>query len=79
MEDVFASTMLYHKYLLFGREGTVEGDPEGLFDYIDSRVGTSYENTGLKNKSISPSGFATVSDFADYLLDIIKYGKYEST
>lgn len=70
-------------YLQEGREGTLEGDPEGLFDYIDgsNRPGTSWDgNTtgkvGVRDKAFSVVGFNNCSDFADYTLDILKNGNY---
>jgi hypothetical protein len=36
-------------YSDFGIEGTLEGNAEGLFDFIESRVNTSYENIGISS------------------------------
>lgn len=69
-------------YLEQGREGTVEGDSEGLFDYVDgdSRSSHTWDGTGsevgFRNKTYTVSGYSNCSDFADVLLDILKYGKY---
>lgn len=65
---------LYDAYEHLGIEGTVEGDGEGLFDYIDSRVGTSYEFTGLRNKSFTVNHGYTINQLCDLLLDILKNG-----
>ena len=62
-------------YINFGREGTVEGNPEGLFDYILARVGTSFELTGLKAKAITPI-HGTLDELCDKIIDILKNGNY---
>lgn len=73
--------MLTH-YVNEGREGTVEGDSEGLFDYIDgdSRTGTTWDGTGsevgFRNKTLTITGYANCSDFSDFILDILKNGNY---
>lgn len=61
------------RYLNYGLEGISEGDTEGLFDYITSTSGTSYENIGLitKNIEMAVSG-VTINDVATKLLDILK-------
>jgi len=52
LDDVFnVSSNMFNTYIENGREGTIEGDPEGLFDYIESRIGTSFEGIGFKNKN----------------------------
>lgn len=65
-------------YLEQGREGTSEGDPEGLFDYVDgsARPGTSWTTNGFRDKNYTIEGYASCSDFADYLLGILKDGNY---
>ncbi len=45
MNDVSADNLL-ELYVRNGREGTLEGDPEGLFDYIEARSSTKYATTG---------------------------------
>lgn len=73
--------LLIH-YIEEGREGTVEGDVEGLFDYIDgdSRTGTTWDGTGagtgLRNKTYTIEGYTNCSDFADYILEVLKNGIY---
>ena len=59
-----------------GREGTLEGDGVGLFDYILSRVGTIYEHSGLLSKTYVIIGFNTITEFSDILINILKNGKY---
>jgi len=63
------------KYVKRGREGTIEGDPEALFDYIDARVSTGYESTGLRAKNFTPL-VGTIGDLADDIMDILKNGNY---
>lgn len=67
--------LLGTKYIRYGREGTVEGDPEGLFDYLEARTGTSFETWGLAAKSITPN-YGTLQDCVDSLMDILKNGNY---
>jgi len=76
MSEIFGSDSLYDKYINFGNEGTLEGDQEGLFDYIESRVGTSYGNTGFVNKNFVPEGYSNMLTFSVYLMDIVKNGNY---
>lgn len=59
-----------------GKEGTEEGDGEGLFDYIESRPGTSHENSGLLQKQYQVVGFNTMEEFSIKLMDILKKGNY---
>jgi hypothetical protein len=61
--------ILAFRYLNYGVEGTPEGDEEGLFDYVMSISGTSYENSGLSKKTmdILVSG-VTMQDVAAILM-----------
>ena len=78
----FNSFDLAHLYVERGREGTIEGDPEGLFDYIEgsNRTGTSWTdplvNRGFRDKTFPVLGYSNCSDFADRLLEILKDGTY---
>jgi hypothetical protein len=57
--------------------GTVEGDPEGLFDYILSRTGTSFDGNGLTTHTYTPTGYSNMTDFVnDKLIKILKDGIY---
>ena len=60
-------------YMYGGREGTLEGDEEGLFDYIDARVGTTWETTGAAAQTLTPIGM-TQADFIAHCMDILKNG-----
>lgn len=42
-------------YYMYGVEGTLEGDPEGLFDWIEAREGTTFEATGLAVQQFTPT------------------------
>ena len=66
---------LWRKYLKNGREGTEEGDPEGLFDYIEAREGTRWNGNGLIKKSYKPK-YGTLTDLSIGLIQILKYGNY---
>ena len=67
------TAMLLENYVKFGVEGTLEGDVEGLFDYIESRVGTSFAATGLLNKGYIIDGM-TLADLSARLMNILKNG-----
>ena len=64
-----------YSYINFGVEGTTEGDNEGIFDYIQSVSGSSYENTGFATKGYIPEGM-TLQQLEDKLLNILKNGIY---
>jgi hypothetical protein len=72
MNDVSLLLQNYHK---FGIEGTLEGDVAGVFDYIESRAGTPYENAGLLQKTYTVEGM-TVAQLSQRLMDIMKNGLY---
>ncbi len=66
---------LANNYIYYGREGTVEGDPLGLFDYIEARVGTYYETLGLAAKGYIPET-GTLAELVTEIMDILKNGNY---
>ncbi len=72
MNDVI--TML-DTYVNFGIEGTLEGDLIGLFDYLESRVGTPFEGAGLLEKTYTVEGM-TIAQLSVKLMDIFKGGIY---
>lgn len=74
--DDLESSNLLDTYITFGREGTIEGDPEGLFDWVESRAGTSFDGIGMSSKSYTVEGYSDMSDFTVYIMDIIKTGNY---
>jgi len=67
---------LVEKYIEYGREGTVEGDPEELFDYIEARAGTTYVVTGLAAKTFVPTDAGTLAQLVTDLMNILKNGIY---
>ena len=67
---------LRESYINYGREGILEGDPEGLFDYIRSQSGSSFEVAGFSSHSYTPVGYANMSEFSVKILDILKNGNY---
>ena len=76
VEEVLSEVQdLVAKYVQYGEEGTLEGDGEALFDYIEARSGTSYTSTGLAAKSYVPDG-KTLSELVTRLMDILKDGEY---
>jgi hypothetical protein len=78
LNEVVGVNFLLSKYIDFGEEGTLEGDSEGLFDYIESRPGTLYEFTGFINKSYIPVGFDSMFSFSTFLMLTLKHGDYTS-
>ncbi len=67
---------LRESYIYYGREGLLEGDPEGLFDYFRSQVGSSFENNGFLDHTYIIEGYSTIQEFSVKLLDILKNGNY---
>lgn len=76
LEDLYTSMMILDKYVQFGREGTLEGDPDGLFDYVESRAGTMFAGAGFREKGFTPLGFANMTDFSTFIMDIVKNGDF---
>jgi hypothetical protein len=68
---------LGYMYAHFGKEGTLEGDGVGLFDYIYARSGTPYYSgeAGLINKPYIPYS-TTMSGLVDKMMLIFKSGIY---
>lgn len=62
-------------YILFGREGTVQGDSEGITDYFNS-LGSWAPNLGLKDKPWTPINSASMSALVTELEDIMINGNY---
>ena len=61
-------------YYIFGREGTAQGDQEGITDYFNG-LG-SYSGAGLINKSWTPEGGLTMQQLITNTEDIILNGNY---
>lgn len=66
---------LVENYIMAGREGTLEGDPEGIFDYVLARTGTSFEHTGLLQKGFVTT-YGTLQELCNKFIDILKNGNY---
>jgi hypothetical protein len=62
-------------YVRFGKEGTLEGDGVGFFDFMLSRPGTPYETTGLSVRDYVPVG-ATMDEMINNCMNILKSGIY---
>lgn len=62
-------------YVNYGREGTISGDPEALYDYFLATSGTSYESTGLLVQSFTPYD-SSVSGVVDTIMGILISGTY---
>lgn len=69
------SNNLVEKYISNGVEGTLEGDEEGIFDYVESVTGTSYQSSGLATKSYIPDGMS-LTQLIDRIMEILRDGKY---
>jgi hypothetical protein len=73
---------LIRQYAEFGIEGTIEdGDNglEGLFDFMESRVGTTYESSGFSSKTtITPIGGGSLGPYVSRIMDILRHGNYPS-
>jgi len=62
---------------MYGFEGSEEGDKDALFDYVLSRPGTAFENTGLASQSYVPivEGL-TLLDVVNRIMSILRDGDY---
>ena len=68
---------VFQDYKELGFDGTVNGDPEGVYDFIFGTLGTSFENDGILQQTFSSiEGFSNNTDFANFLKDIIIDGKF---
>lgn len=63
-------------YVENGRDGIETGSPEGLWDYIQSTVGTSWEHTGLSTKGWTPLDGSTLSNVVTTVMNILRDGNY---
>lgn len=77
MDDVIVSgNNMFITYTFFGREGTAEGDREGITDYFYGRSGTTFENKGMVDKDFEPDGFADMKELTDKVYDVLINGNY---
>lgn len=67
---------LFDLYKSQGIRGTEDGSAgEGLFNFLESTSGTSYETTGLEQQGyVLNTG--TYADFINELMDVLRYGNY---
>lgn len=68
----------YQMFVTQGIKGVNDGEAgEGLFDFIESTVGTSYETAGLEQQGyIMANGDPDMSNFIVELMDILRNGNY---
>jgi hypothetical protein len=69
---------LFTAYLFQGVKGVNDSDAgEGLFDFIESTVGTSFETAGLREQGyVMQNGDANMDNFINALMDILRNGNY---
>ena len=72
---------LLDAYIDTGLEGTLEGDPEGIFDFIEGslRTGTTWDGTGSEvgfyDKGYTVKGM-TMSELTTHIMTILKTGNF---
>lgn len=70
------SHKLFDLYKTQAIRGTQDGNAgEGLFDFLESTVGTSYETTGLEQQGYTLNT-GTYSEFIAELMDVLRNGNY---
>ena len=79
--EIILSEILPYNYLYtfteLGLGGLCDNDnSEGLFDYLNSTVGSTWELTGLRSKPWTPEGMTDMEEFCDKMLDILQNGNY---
>lgn len=76
---VSGNVNMWTSYVEFGIEGTEFGDAEAIIDYIESVVGTEFENNGLKESltgKIYPNLTITEDDIIKFIKDCLVGGIY---
>lgn len=67
---------LFDLYKTQAIRGTQDGNAgEGLFNFLESTTGTSYETTGLEQQGYTLNT-GTYSDFITELMDVLRHGNY---
>lgn len=61
-------------YITEGREGTIKGDPNGMYDFVKSTVATEYESTGLSTRAYTVIGMTDTVELADKIIDVLDKG-----
>jgi hypothetical protein len=74
--NVYAN--LIDNYIYYGIDGTRFDTDPGIFDYLESTVGTMYENEGLSSR-ITNMTAEQKQEFIDSVLDIMEFGNYDSS
>lgn len=70
------SHKLFDLYKTQAIRGTEDGNAgEGLFNFLESTVGTSYENAGLEEQGYTLN-IGTYTDFITELMDVLRHGNY---
>lgn len=67
---------LFLTYVQFGREGTAQGDPEAITDYLNGTTGTTWAGAGLLQKGWTPEGLADMQALVDRIEAILIDGVY---
>jgi hypothetical protein len=68
---------LFDLYKTQGIRGINDGNAgEGLFDFLESTTGTSYETSGLREQGYVLNDSKTYDDFINEIMDILRYGNY---
>ncbi len=68
---------LYFGYEKQAIKGTNDGSETGLFDYIESTIGTVYEFAGLESKGYTmQNGDLDETNFIIAIMDVLRNGKY---
>lgn len=71
-----ASTLFYN-YVEFGIEGTTEGDPEGVNDWLFGRANTAYDAAGLLQKPwTTDPGTYGLTALVNFIYDVLHKGIY---
>ena len=63
-------------YINYGREGLINGDTEGLFDYIMSSENTTWETIGLSKKGYDTEGLDSMQELSEKIMIILNDGNY---
>ena len=70
---------LITNYISIGNEGTLEDNGlEGLYDWVESRAGTSYESSGFIHQQGINAQWGTLADHVPNIMNILKYGTFAS-
>lgn len=65
-----------NQYVEHGVEGIAQGDLEGLFDYLQSKTGTTWASTGLLDKTFDNVDTDGLQALSDRFMEILRDGEY---